>query len=240
MKENNSVFVGALFIVAAILIVLNRLGYTMGIGIFEIVCSVVLVACLLNSIVKLSFSGMIFSVAFLLIIWAGPLGIPAVLIPWPLIFVAALSSIGLNLMFKNNIAYKSLKTKQNAYSKRNTRFSENVGDVEGDYVNENNTFGGTTRYIKSQNLMHMDLSNSFGELKVYLDNADIKANIATIVVNNSFGETCLYIPRHWKVESHLICSFGHVSEDGYSQGEVGPTVVIEGKVSFGELRIIYV
>ncbi len=250
MKNNNGIFIGILFLVAAVLIILNALGYTMGIGPIEIALTAVLVVCLAKSIVKISFGGILFSVSFLLIIYAEQLHIPQSIIPWPLLLFAMFATIGFNLIFRKSIRYKNFKTKQNAYYKHHGGDVEGVGEnvfdktsknVDGDYIMEKNIFGGSTRYIKSQNLMHADLSNQFGELKVYFDNANITANIATIVVTNSFGETHLYIPKTWNMENHLMATFGSIRDDNdIYQNENGPTVVVEGNVSFGEVKIFRV
>ncbi|MCR5797318.1 MAG: hypothetical protein K6G63_05305 [Eubacterium sp.] len=241
MKDSNSIFIGALFLVAAVLIVLNAMGYTMGIGPTAIVLSVVLAACLIKSLVKLSFGGVLFSSAFLLIIYSQPLGIPEKLVPWPIILVAAFGTIGLNLIFRKSINRSKYKARAKEFRESHGNvFVENVASSDGDYVYEKNTFGGSTRYIKSQNLIHADISNSFGEMKVYFDGANITSEFATISVNNSFGETILYIPRKWEIENRVVGSFGSIDANTYSADEKVATVIIEGNVSFGELKIIYI
>lgn len=240
MKDKSSIFTGTLFLIAAVLIVLNSLGYSLGVGVVGIMISIVIVACLVKSIVKLSFGGILFSLAFLAIIYAQPLQIPAKLVPWPILFVALFGTIGLNLIFKKNSKFHNLKAKQNAYGRHRGMFSESTGAANGDYVAEKNSFSGTTKYIKSQNFVHAELHNHFGEFKVYFDEANITGNTATIQVSNSFGEMSLYIPKSWHVEHQIVRSFGSVEEYAFCQNVGTPTVIIEGSVNFGEIKIIYV
>ncbi len=53
-----------------------------------------------------------------------------------------------------------------------------------------NSFGTTTKYVNSNNL-----ECSFGEMKVYFDNAVVQNKSVEICVDVSFGSVELYIPR---------------------------------------------
>ena len=78
MKKER-IFWGLFFIVAAIFLLVSRLGFLGDIGVWSLLLTVFFVACLVKSIAHRSVSGVLFAVAFLCIIYAKPLGIEAIL-----------------------------------------------------------------------------------------------------------------------------------------------------------------
>mgnify|MGYP002537899888 FL=1 len=84
------------------------------------------------------------------------------------------------------------------------------------------------------------MENSFGELTVYFDNAVIQSGKAIIKVENSFGETNLYIPKEWKTDNEIGQTFGSVQIHGISEGTSSNTLKLKGEVSFGEVNIHYI
>nr|WP_156301648.1 hypothetical protein [Secundilactobacillus similis] len=63
-----------------------------------VIATLVLAGALIQSLVMLSIGGIIFSLAFLSILYAGPLGIQA-LAPWTILGIALLLTIGFSLIF---------------------------------------------------------------------------------------------------------------------------------------------
>lgn len=100
--------------------------------------------------------------------------------------------------------------------------------------------GSCTKYVNTDALVYANFENSFGEMKVYFDNAIIKKGTADINVESSFGAVILYVPSTWNVENHLHTSFSYLKEEGVKQSQACPSLRIYGNVSFGELRIIYI
>ena len=80
----------------------------------------------------------------------------------------------------------------------------------------------------------------FGSLTVYFDNAIIQSGSAKIKVDNSFGETNLYIPKEWKTENNLGQAFGSVKTHGVCEGSSNNTLKLKGETSFGEINIYYI
>lgn len=94
--------------------------------------------------------------------------------------------------------------------------------------------------MNSDNFCMADVDNSFGSLTVYFDNAIIQSGSAKIKVDNSFGETNLYIPKEWKTENNLGQAFGSVKTHGVCEGSSNNTLKLKGETSFGEINIYYI
>ena len=60
-------------------------------------------ACLIKGLLDRSIYVSVFSIAFLVITYAGPLGIKKLLSAWMILFIALLVSIGLSLLFKRSV-----------------------------------------------------------------------------------------------------------------------------------------
>ena len=95
MKKNGEkIFWGLFFILGAIFILVSRMGYFEEIGLLTLFLTVLLAALLIKSIRHIEFTGILFSLAFLAILYDKPLGIEE-LTPWP-VFGAAL--LGMSTM----------------------------------------------------------------------------------------------------------------------------------------------
>ena len=98
MKKEN-LFWGLFFIVGAIALIVNKLGLLGGISLWTIFFTVFLAAMLIKSVMHRSASGILFSIAFLCILYDKELGITA-LTPWTVLGAAALGSIGCSMLFQ--------------------------------------------------------------------------------------------------------------------------------------------
>ena len=121
-----------------------------------------------------------------------------------------------------------------------TAFGETTDQVNGEMLIFKNSFGATSKYVNTDNFRSAVLQNSFGEMKVYFDNALMQQETATIDVRNSFGETQIFLPKEWKVENQISSMLGNVSEQNMHQPSGGHTVILTGSVSMGEIVIIYI
>ncbi|MCL2882037.1 MAG: cell wall-active antibiotics response protein [Coriobacteriia bacterium] len=99
-------------------------------------------------------------------------------------------------------------------------------------------FGSNSRYLHSDALSSGLFDLSFGQLEVFFDQAQLAPEGAKIIVNAQFGEVRLYIPADWSVNtSGLSVSFTGGFDNSVQSGGEGPTLTIEGSVSFGSLAI---
>lgn len=230
MKVRNW-FWGLFFIVAAGLIIANQLGYLTGINLFSLVCIILLIPIIVKSAMHLNFSGILFPIAFLGIIFAEPLGITN-LTPWPILAAALFGSIGLQIIFRPRYHCK--------WENRNENFDEIIDTPDGTDVSCRVNFGATTKYVNAENYKKGFFSASFGAMKVYFDNAHVEES-AQIYLDVSFAGVELYVPKNWRIINDTSCSLGGIEEkNGRVMTEKGPTVTIKGRVSFAGVEIIYV
>ncbi|MGN0484032.1 MAG: hypothetical protein ACI4HI_10820 [Lachnospiraceae bacterium] len=59
-------------------------------------------------------------------------------------------------------------------------------------------------------------------------------------IENTFGETVLYIPKEWKTVIQMEHAFGSVQEHGKSVGSSHATLFLCGETNFGTVEIHYV
>lgn len=230
MKVRNVLW-GLFFIAAGGLIIANQLGYLAGIGLFSLIVTIILIPVIVKSAMHLNFWGILFPFALLGIVYAEPLGITA-LTPWPILAVALFGSIGLSLIFG--------KTNYHHCSYHNENFDQVINEPDGDTIELGVKFGSSIKYVNADDFKRGDFGCSFGAMKVYFDNAKLNPAGAEINIDVSFGALELYIPKSWNVANKLSTSFGGVEEKNRNYNAEGSTVILNGRVSFSGVEIIYV
>lgn len=240
MKNKEKIFWGSFLVISAVFLIVTKLGFFQDIGVFSLLMTVFFVACLIKSIVHISFTGMLFSVAFLCIIYAKPLGIEAIT-PWTVLGAALLGSIGLSLIFKP----KHGKYYQKYYKNYGDAFDpgekfDTIDQVDGDNVTFGTSWGSSIKYVNAQNFANAQIRCSFGAMKVYFDNAQITGDKAYITLDVSFAGVELFVPKTWDVVCNANTSFGGIEEKNKNHPDGTKTVFLNGKVSFSGITIIYV
>ncbi|MBH9986061.1 hypothetical protein [Lactobacillus sp. M0390] len=233
-------FWGLAFVAAAVFLVLNQLHLlTFHLGIGTIIWTIVFGVCLIESAVNKSLFGAIFSIAFLLIIYAKPLHIVK-LVPWTILIAALLLYIGFTMIFKKSFwpkfyfGYKKDDSDQGDFTESST------STIEGEDIVINQHLSSVSRYVHSQNLRRVTVNSSLGEAEIYLDQAKPAGAFITMDINASLGEVEIYIPKSWKIDSRrLDVTLGELEINGESTGG-GPTLVLTGQSRLGELEIYYV
>lgn len=233
MKKEN-IFWGIILILAAAGIIIGKLDLAPDMGIFPILATVFLLWVFIEGILNIDFSEILFSLAFLYIIYDKPLGIEA-LSPWTVLVAALFGSMGLNLLFGR--WRKERKKKRWHEKKAGWKLNENSEQCSDADVYCKNDFGAGIRYINSDNLCHAYLENNFGSLTVYFDNAIIQEKTACVEINNNFGETTIYVPRGWDIQDELESVFGNIRRHGAPSGNGSTTLYLRGKTSFGQINV---
>lgn len=233
--KRRKIFWGIFFILAAVIVVISKLGVIPDIGVFTILVTAFMAWMFVEGVRHVNFYEILFSIAFLCIIYDEPLGIEA-LTPWTVLAAALLGSIGLSMLFRGR--------KKNRYSV-NVNWDVKNGDSDseqcsGEHVHCENNFGSAIRYINSDNFQNAHLENNFGSMTIYFDNAMIQGASACVEIENNFGETILYIPKEWKVENYLEHTFGTINEYGKPLGSSNATLYIRGETNFGHIDVHYV
>lgn len=231
MKKKD-VFWGLLFLLAAALIIISQFGFFPGVGMFELVVTVILGGIIIKSIMSINFWGVLFPLAFIGILFDEQLGITE-FTPWQILVTALLLSLGLSLIFKRPGFVFSIH--------HNHEFNSSVINEQDDnVVSCSVSFGDSIKYVNTTNFEKANIKCSFGDVKVYFDHAEIPSGNADIYVDVSFGEAVLFIPRSWKVVNRVQVFLGDMSENHKSESLDSPVVTIHGNVSFGDIQVIYI
>jgi predicted membrane protein len=191
---------------------------------------------MITSILCVNFWGILFPLSFICILYAHELNITS-FTPWPALFTAFLLSLGLSLIFQRHGCH----IHPFYHSHYDHSFSSTViNEPDGNAVNCSTSFGECMKYVKSENFERADIRCSFGEVKVYFDNALIPSGKADIYLDVSFGEAQLFIPKTWKVVNDVHVFLGDMQEKTRNIGSDSPVVTLHGKVSFGDVQIIFI
>lgn len=232
----SKLFWGLCFLLGAAALILNRLGYltlVTNISGFSILLTIFFTWMFFHGLHRRNFFVLMFSIAFLVILYDEPLKITAIT-PWTVLIAAFMGAIGLSILFP-------ARFRSNSFSYRHENPNSKVfNEADDEIIHFDNSFGSSIKYINTDSFVKGSFETSFGEMKVYFDNATIKNGSADINIEVSFGNMVLYIPRTWQVECYVHCSFGDIKEQNKNVSQGSPVLRIYGDVSFGGAEIIYI
>ncbi|MDB6243155.1 LiaF-related protein [Lactobacillus amylovorus] len=242
------IFWGVGLIAAAVFLVIDQLHLLpFTIGFWAIFWTVVFVASLITSVINKNLYGTIFSIAFLVIVYAKPLHISA-LSPWTILLVAILVSAGISLIFRNSfkptIIINGKKVNANWSDLINKNFkadnviTDNSFGVDSDNVVISGKMTEASRYIHSQNLKTVTIDSSMGDVSVYLDDAKAAGDEVIMNINTSMCDVDVYIPSDWQVENNMQNSLSDVDID-HSKG-TGTKLILQGRNTMGDLTVKHV
>ena len=242
------IFWGVGLIAAAVFLVIDQLHLLpFTIGFWAIFWTVVFVASLITSVINRNLYGAIFSIAFLVIVYAKPLHISA-LSPWTILLVAILVSAGISLIFRNSfkptIIINGKKVNANWSDLINKNFkadnviTDNSFGVDSDNVVISGKMTEASRYIHSQNLKTVTIDSSMGDVSVYLDDAKAAGDEVIMNINTSMCDVDVYIPSDWQVENNMQNSLSDVDID-HSKG-TGTKLILQGRNTMGDLTVKHV
>ena len=261
MRVRKNIFWGLAFILAAVALVVKKLGYLQGVGVWSILFSVILAVVFVKGIIKKRWANILFSAAFFIIVNDELLRLES-LTPWTVLGVALLGTIGLNMIFprgtlwhhtwvhKGHPKHIANKITRNVESQSMTSTNENengwnqsnelIDSENGETIQQDVVFGNYVKYVKSQQLSHVNTDCVFGEMSIYLTEAALKNHRANMSVDVVFGTTNVYVPAGWCVSNKIETVFGDVSFSGTCDFNGENKLLISGDVVFGSLRIYYV
>ena len=242
------VFWGIALVAVAIFLVMNQLHlFAFHLKISMIIWTIIFGAALIESLADRSLFGTTFSIAFLLIVYAEPLHITKI-VPWTVLIAAFLIYLGLSLIFKRSWFPKTVyfnQKKRQDFKNNHSRADNNVlnasnSEADGEDIVINQRLSSVSRYISSKNLRSITINSSLGEVEVYLDQAEAAGDTVVADINGTMGEIEFYLPSSWKVDSqNLNVALGELEIEGESTGG-GPTLVLTGHSSMGEIEVYYV
>ena len=242
------IFWGVGLIAAAVFLVIDQLHLLpFTIVFWAIFWTVVFLARLITSVINKNLYGAIFSIAFLVIVYAKPLHISA-LSPWTILLVAILVSAGISLIFRNSfkptIIINGKKVNANWSDLINKNFkadnviTDNSFGVDSDNVVISGKMTEASRYIHSQNLKTVTIDSSMGDVSVYLDDAKAAGDEVIMNINTSMCDVDVYIPSDWQVENNMQNSLSDVDID-HSKG-TGTKLILQGRNTMGDLTVKHV
>lgn len=232
MKKDR-IFWGFILILGGIFLIINKLGYFPDVNAFSLLLTVFLVVVIVKSLFTLNFSGILFPIAFICIIYDKQLGITKIT-PWTVLLAAALGSIGLSMIFHKHTKMVNFKCdcEEGKFEKIDIEYES--------YVRFNNSFSGTIKYINTDKFEQADFKCSFGAMKVYFDNAVMSNNNAIVRINASFSGVELYIPKSWKIENKADVFLASIEEKNKRDEITTNTLTLVGNVNFSGVEIIYI
>lgn len=230
----DKIFWGLCFLAGAVVLIASHLGYWPTVSLISIFLTILFIWMLVKGLAHLNFGEILFSIALLACIYDEPLGITE-LTPWPVLGAALLGTIGLDMIFPKTRHWHFRSTPKK---------DPHIIDVPDDKVIYfENAFGSSIKYINSEDFAKAHLETSFGEMKVYFDNAVIQQGSAQVYLEVSFGNMVLYVPKTWQVVDNTSVSFGALQIKNQEQCQYqdgSPTLYLTGEVSFGNASVFYV
>lgn len=231
--KKEKVFWGLLFVLLGVFLIVNKLGFFAGVNVFSLIMTAFLVVVIVKSIFKLNFAGILFPLAFIAIIYDEQLGITEIT-PWTVLFAAMLGSIGLSMIFHKHNKWINVGCDSDDYE------FEKIDVEDEDHVIFRTSFGGSIKYVNTDNFEQADLSCSFGAMKVYFDHAVMKDNNAVVRINASFSGVELFVPKAWKVENRTNVFLAAIEEKNSSSEITTNTLTLIGDIKFSGVEITYI
>ncbi|MFD1418846.1 LiaF transmembrane domain-containing protein [Companilactobacillus keshanensis] len=250
MRNRNGIFWGLFMLLSAGILIVSQMhliSYTF--GFWTVVLTIFLVAVLIKSLVYYAIPGTVFSLAFLAILYAKPLGITAI-VPWTVLGAALLISIGLSFIFHPFIIkhrFRNMRYYDHVGHWHNARVHTRVGHhvdvetVDQPDVNVSVRMGSSVRYVTSDDFKEANIDVSMGNAKVYFENVTVQ-DTAVINVNVSLGGVDLYVPKNWNIVKEIDDNSmsGLIEEGNPEITEDSPTVTVHGYISLSGLKITYI
>lgn len=237
LKSGNDIFWGVIFVLLAVLVIISEMGWIQGVGFWTIVFSVIFGAALVKGIFKCDFPQILFSLAFLCIVWDDVLGIEQ-LTPWPVLLAATLGSVGFSMIF-GSTKYEYQEKYYEAYRSGNGA-GDTIEQESGENIKCSVSFGSIVKYVNSDDLRSVYVSASFGAASIYLDNAHAPSGEVIVKIDSSFSGVQLFVPRDWRVVDKMSSSFAGVKEENRCTGVDAVNVILTGSANFSGVTVTYI
>lgn len=238
MKKH--IFWGILLLLCAVLLIIDKLVGFGGLSVVNLLFGAVFVALFINGVCHVSFGEMLFSLACLAIIFDEELGI-TMLTPWTVLAVAALGTVGLNLIFGSAKSRKWGRKWEEKWEKHQNSHIINDGQPHAEtftaekFYSETN-FSSSVKYIHANTFLKGRVECNFGACEVFFDNIEGYQGNGELKLEANFGKITVYVPSHWLIVDHTTSSFGgtHMKRP---QPDAGPVLTIKGEANFGGIEI---
>ena len=237
MKQGKNIAWGIIFLVAAVLVLLNGFNLAIGFPLWKVLITIFLVMWLFHGLGQKDWASIVFPIVFLLCTWVDNLGVSK----GTIFFAAVLGVIGMSMLSGE----KGRRFKREYESIEDKSLGSYDGEDRSGNQNDNRfafstRFGSGVKYVKADNFEEGRVECAFGEAKIYFDDAQIHNEEAIVYVNNSFGTVNLYVPKEWYVTNEASVVFGGVEERNRSITTGSPKLNIVGCARFGCIAVTYI
>lgn len=233
MMKRQRWFWGVFFLLCGLLLIASKVGWLGGsLGFWSIIFTVFFIAGLVEGLVHFNIPVIVFSVAFLLIVYAKQLGITQ-LVPWTILGAAVFISVGLSLLFHARFIHLN-------HLRLATPSS---GKASSAQVKIDAKMVSTIRYVRSENFKEAAITASMASLKVYFDDTLIKGDSAVINIHGSLSGIELYVPKTWDIIVQVEPVLSGIEEKGggVTVAETArPRVYLKGDLNLSGLEINYI
>ena len=113
-------------------------------------------------------------------------------------------------------------------------------NLEADRFQCETSFGQQNYLIAVPRLVQGKIDLSFGSLTVDLSGCEEVAENCTIEADCAFGELEIFVPRRYEVKTNPSTAFGSIDHQGHPDPNPQGIILLNGEVSCGSIRIIYI
>lgn len=242
-KKNDRVLLGALVIVAGILLLLRNLGFWFPSFLFSWPVILIAVGLFIGIRDKFSNNGWWIVMAiggfFLLRREFDDFDLGDFF--WPLLILA----IGLSIILGKG-GIKGWKNNNDDNQSTTTNFSimDTTATAETDSTHKEDVidaaaiFGSVKKNMYSKNFKGGEVVTVFGGSEINLMHADFTGEVKLEIVN-IFGGTTLFVPAHWQIRSEAAAILGAIEDKRREPAAIqqDKVLIIEGTVIFGGIDI---
>ncbi|MBQ9783216.1 MAG: hypothetical protein IJW44_01710 [Clostridia bacterium] len=216
---------GVALLAAAILLLLNAFGVTLGlptdIPLWRILLALLCATWLVNELLHLRIPGIFFPLIFIIMLFekeiAHGLGIADgdLASAWVFLLIALLLTVGSAILLPKRL-WVRLFTKKH---KKN-------------HIGHNQI-----RYVDCTEPFSERIENNMGSCEVYFSNADQYGGNGSLRVENNMGQVVLHVPKGWCVISSIENNMGSVQ---IPHGrDSGMPLTVTGENNMGCVRVVY-
>ena len=234
--KNKNWFWGIFFILTAVSIIAIQTGSFEQIGIQSLLIGAFLVAVIIASLVRLNFFGVFFPMSFLYMVFWQPLGLMYINY-WFVVLASVLVSIGFSIIFGKRQHYGNWDG-----CKKKPDYHQ-IEDIDDNNPTASVRFGSSSKYLHADSFKTGRFYASFGELEIFFDQVQVNPEGAEILVDCSFGNIILNIPREWRIIDNIHVSLGELKNKARASASISedaPKITLTGNVSIGGLEIKYI
>lgn len=224
----SKLFWGVIFILSAVLIILDAIGAEMGflngIPVFRSIIVLLLVSVAVEQLIKRDFGGVFFPLAAAFMIYEAQIAkwlsleSSNIISNWLVLVVALLLTVGCYLLFGKK---RSFSFEYNSDNKKHKIAGSSVKNIDCTCFN------------------HMTLENELGSCEIHFSNVESYTGNGVLTVSNELGSMKIYVPDEWAVTNRISNELGSVKTVGDSKGS-GKTLIINGENELGSIVIEYV